>query len=93
MFAKEKNMIRIWAKIYKNNRIVKDTIYESIDNFHKETFYVHVQELCHKLDIPTPLILNYHISSYIEFNRCIFKPADFVEQVHFDKLVLEEASL
>lgn len=86
-------MIRIWAKIYIKNHLVKDTIYESIDNFHEETFYIHVQELCHKLDIPTPLILNYHTNSFIEFNRCIFRPADFVEPVHFDKLVLEEASM
>ena len=86
-------MIRIWAKIYKKNKIVKDTIYESIDNFNTSSFYYHVGELCHKMDIPTPVVLEFHIKNYVEFNRCFFKPADFVESVSFDSLVLEEASL
>ena len=86
-------MIRIWAKCYKNNKIVKSYIYESIDNFSFDTFYLHIQEICHKMDIPTPLVLNYHTENYIQFNRTIFRSADFVESISFDRLILEEASI
>ena len=86
-------MIRIWAKCYKNNKIVKSFIYESIDNFKPDTFYLHVQEICHKMDLPTPLVLKYHTLNYVEFNRVIFKSADFVESINFDRLILEEASI
>lgn len=86
-------MIRIWAKTIKNNRITKNYIYESIDNFTYETFYLHIQELCHKMDIPSPVVLNYHIENYINFNNCTFLSRDFVEGINFDKLVIEEASL
>ena len=68
-------------------------IYERIDNFSKETFYLHVQELCHELDIPTPVILKYHIENYVNFNVCHFLKRDFVESINFDKLVIEEASI
>ncbi|MBQ7466633.1 MAG: hypothetical protein IJS74_01015 [Clostridia bacterium] len=86
-------MIRIWAKCYKGNKIINSFIYESIDRFSADTFYLHVQEICHKMDIPTPLVLRYHTENYVEFNRTVFKPADFVESVSFDKFILEEASL
>lgn len=85
-------MIRIWAKTMKINKLKQSYIYESIDNFNPETFYLHLQEICHKMDIPTPVILSYHIESYINFNICTFLPRDFVESVNFDKFILEEAS-
>lgn len=86
-------MIRIWAKTIKNNKLVQSHIYERIDNFSPETFYIHIQELCHELDIPTPVVLNYHIKNYMEFNVCHFLKRDFVEIINFDKLIIEEASI
>lgn len=86
-------MIRLWAKTTKGQKLTRSYIYESIDNFNKETFYLHVQELCHKLDIPSPVVLNYHIENFINFNNCVFTTRDFVESINFDKLVIEEASI
>ena len=86
-------MIRMWAKITKGQKIQKNLIYESIDNFNKETFYLHIQEICHRLDIATPVVLNYHINNYVNFNNCFFSARDFVETINFDKLVIEEASI
>ena len=86
-------MIRIWAKTIKGLKITNNIIYESIDSFSKETFYLHIQEICHKMDIPTPVLLKYHINNYVNFNNCIFTSRDFVESINFDKFVLEEASI
>ena len=86
-------MIRIWAKTMTGHKMTQSLIYESIDNFSKETFYLHIQEICQKLDIPTPVLLKYHINNYINFNNCIFTQRDFVESINFDKFILEEASL
>ena len=86
-------MIRMWAKTIVGHKITKNFIYESIDNFSKETFYLHIQEICNKLDISTPVVLNYHINNYINFNNCTFKQCDFVESINFDKLIIEEASI
>ena len=86
-------MIRIWVKTVKGHKITSHFIYESIDNFSTETFYLHIQEICHKMDIPTPVVLNYHTQNYINFNNCFFSQRDFVESIPFDKLILEEASL
>ena len=86
-------MVRLWAKTYKNHKITNSFIYESIDNYNSETFYLHLQEICHKLDIPTPVVLSYHVKSFEEFSNCHFLPRDFVETINFDRLVIEDASL
>ena len=82
----------MWAKTMKGHKMTSNLIYESIDNFSKETFYLHIQEICHRLDIATPVVLNYHINNYINFNNCSFINRDFVENINFDKLIIEDAS-
>lgn len=86
-------MIRLWAKTMINQKIEKSIIYESIDKFSVDTFHLHMQQICHTLDISTPVILKTHIQNLINFNTVSFLPRDFVENVNFDKLVIENASL
>ena len=83
----------MWAKVVKGHKIIKNIIYESIDNFSRETFYLHIQEICHRIDVSTPVVLNYHINNYLDFNNCSFLSRDFVEPINFDKLIIEEASI
>lgn len=84
-----KKMIKIWAKVMTKEKIVDQLVYESIDNFSPETFHLHVAEICHKLDLPTPIVLPAHIKHFIFYNNTTFKPRDFVESVNFEKLNLE----
>ncbi len=84
-------MVRIWARTMLNGKITRSMIYESIDHFDEEKFPLHIQKLCHELDIPTPVILKSHITNYVDFNNTIFLPRDFVESIDFDKLILENA--
>ena len=85
-------MVRIWAKIIKEDKIVKQVVLEYFENFSANNFFDYVAEISSKLDIATPIILSKHISHYMNFNNTTFLPVDFPEIVNFDKLVLEEAS-
>ena len=84
-------MVRIWAKTTIDNRIQNDIIYESVGNFLPQDLYLHVQEICHKMDIPSPVVLKSHSKNFIEFNTCTFLKRDFVESINFEKLILENA--
>ncbi len=84
-------MIKIWAKIMVDHKIKKDIIYESMENYSRDELFEHVSEICHLLDIPTPVLINAHFSSYENFNNIKFLPRDFVESIDFDNLVLENA--
>ena len=84
-------MVRIWAKFMKDNKIQKDLIYESIDTFKVQDLYLYMQEICHKVDEPTPVVLTSHENNFLNLNTCTFLSRDFVESINFDKLVIENA--
>ena len=86
-------MIRIWARTVKNDKITRSYIYESIDNFNEEKFYLHIQKMWHEIDIPTPAILKAHVTNYVDFNNVTFLPRDFVESIDFDKFIIENATI
>ena len=84
-------MLRIWARTTNELKITRSFIYESIDNFSEDTFRLHIEKICHHLDIPTPLILKSHINNYIEFNSATFTSRDFIETIDFEKFIIENA--
>lgn len=85
-------MVRIWAKILKNDKIVRDTLYIRETKFDSAQFFDYLTEICHELDIPTPVVLKSHKKNFSHFNVTKFRTADFVESVPFDLLTLENAA-
>ncbi len=85
-------MFRIWAKVYAEDRIAKQTTYESGEKFAYSSFFRYLSEICGELDVPTPVLLKPHIMNYAKFRHVVFLPRDFVEPVSFQKLVLENIS-
>lgn len=86
-------MIRIWAKTLKNDKITRQFVYERDGLTDYSLFFDYVRDICDALDIPTPVIIKTHLFNYAKYNTLKFTPADFVEKVDFDKLVLENALL
>lgn len=84
-------MIKLWAKVITDNKIQKDIIYESADNYTRDEFFEHISEVCYKLNIPTPVLVINHYTNYEIFNLVKFLPRDFVESVDFDRLEIENA--
>lgn len=82
-------MFRIWAKVYRDDHIEKQTVYESDKRFTYSEFFSYLADICDELDIPTPVLLKAHVFNYAKFNHVIFRPRDYMEPIPFDKLVLE----
>ena len=85
-------MVRIWARVVKDEKIVKETIFEKFAPFDADDFFDYISTICESLDIATPVILSKHLSHYTTFGNCVFHPQDFPEHVLFDKMIAEEAS-
>lgn len=83
------DMFRIWAKVMDDDHIIKQTVYNREERFSYSEFFRYLAEICDELDIPTPLLLKAHIFNYAKFNHVIFRPADFMEEIGFSKLILE----
>ena len=86
-------MVRIWAKLMKKDKIIKQCVYENFSPIDYSLFSTYVREICETLDSPTPVVIKTHIFNYAKYNNVKFKKEDFVEEIDFDKLVLENALL
>jgi hypothetical protein len=86
-------MIRIWAKVMKKDKIVKQYMLEKTESMDYSLFFDYLREICENLDIATPVLIKTHLFNYAKYNNVRFTQSDFVEQISFDKLVLENAFL
>lgn len=86
-------MIRIWAKVIKKDKILKQFVLEKTENMDYSDFFEYLREICENLDISTPVLIKSHLFSYAKYNNVRFTQSDFVEKIDFDKLVLENAFL
>lgn len=82
-------MVKLFAKIVKNEKVQKTYKYELDEDFEIDHFYDYMKDVCEYFDNPTPIVLAKHIRDYIIFGLVTFRPDDFIEKVYFDKLVIE----
>jgi hypothetical protein len=82
-------MIKISAKIMTNHRCVKSLNYINVEPYESDKFYFYMTEICKRLDISTPIIINFTKNSYEEFNFVKFKKDDFIDKIDFDYLLIE----
>jgi len=91
---KEDKMFRLWAKIFKDNRLIKDTV---IANEKEETrthkVFEALDEVCRQFDLGKPIWLNVTINEFKRHNKTRFTQDNFMETIDFDFLeihVIEE---
>ena len=86
-------MVKIWFKVIKNDHIVKQFVYENEEKFTYSHFGEYVSAGCYALDEATPIIIRSHIMNFAKYNGVNFLPSDFVENVSFDRLRIENLDL
>ena len=77
----------------KDGKIIKSFVLEKFESMDYSQFLSYVREICENLDCPTPVIIKTHLFNYAKYNNVKFKKDDFVEEVNFDRLILENANL
>ncbi|MBO4262686.1 MAG: hypothetical protein J5903_02750 [Clostridia bacterium] len=82
-------MVKIWFKVIKDNKTVKQYTYENEEKFTYSHFSDYISAGCYALDEATPVILKNHIMNFAKYNHVKFTPDDFVESVDFDKMTIE----
>ena len=86
-------MFKIWAKVMREGKIVKQLTYEREDKFTYSQFFSYLADICEGLDIATPVLLKTHIFNYAKYGTVRFLPRDFAETVEFDKLVVDNITV
>ena len=80
------HMIKVWGKVLKRNKIIHNHTIETYGEFSENTVLECLYQICLKLDLPRPIILNKHTKDLNNFLFMRFFPDDFIEPVHFDKM-------
>ena len=86
--------MRFWAREFKDNRMIKDTVTEdagSDTRTHK--VFAAIDTISYEFDIPRPIWLDSNIADFKRYSKVRFYKDSFIEDVPFDYLefsVLEE---
>lgn len=86
--------MRIWFKIWKSNRLIKDTVItdESKDTRTHKIFRA-LEEVCYEFDLSKPIWLDATVEEFKKHGKARFSQDNFVEGIDFDFLeihVIEE---
>lgn len=83
-------MFRLWGKIWKHNRMLRDTVIENDGNdtrTHK--VFDGLDEICYTFDLSRPIWLDSTISEFQRHSKARFYQDSFIEETDFDYLEIQ----
>ena len=88
-------MFRVWIKIIKDTRLLRDTVIAIDDPAETRTHKVYkaLEDGCHELNLSIPIWLELNKKDFIRYARTRFTQDSFIETIDFDYLefrVIEE---
>lgn len=87
-------MFRLWAKIFKDNHILKDTVIcNSTDDTRTHKVFQAVDDVCYEFDLGKPIWLDATVAEFKRHAKARFTQDNFIEAIDFDYLeihVIEE---
>ena len=87
-------MFRLWAKEFKNNRMLRDTVIEDpSDDTRTHKVFRAMDEVFYQFDLSKPIWLDSTVSDFKRHDKTRFTQDNFIETIDFDYLeihVIEE---
>lgn len=88
-------MFRIWGKIFSDNHLIQDMVYENGDSALNRTkkVFAGVHEFSLAFDLQEPIWLDKNINEFKRADKTRFTQDNFIESIEFDYLeihVIEE---
>jgi hypothetical protein len=83
-------MFRLWAKIWKENRMLKDmvVINEQDETRTKKIFHA-IEEICLQFDLSKPIWLDATVADFKKHSKTRFSKDNFIDQIEFDFLEIQ----
>lgn len=83
-------MFRLWAKTFKNNRMLRDTVICDSSSDTRTHKVLHaLDEVCSQFDLGRPLWLDSNVREFQKHAKAIFYSDSFIEQIDFDYLEIQ----
>lgn len=83
-------MFRLWGKIWKDNRLLKDTVIcdDSVDTRTHKIFRS-LEKMCYEFDLEKPIWLDATVTEFKRHSKARFRQDSFIEQIDFDYLEIQ----
>ena len=83
-------MFRLWAKEFKNNRMLRDTtICDDSSETRTHKVFQALEEVCYEFDLGKPIWLEKNIEEFKPHAKARFYQDSFIEQIEFDFLEIQ----
>ncbi len=83
-------MFRLWGKIWKDSRMVCDTVYEEeSDDTRTHKIFRGLEEICREFDLGKPIWLDATVSEFKRHSKARFYQDGFIEEIDFDYLEIQ----
>lgn len=84
-------MFRIWGKLFKDNHLLKDMVYENSDRALNRTkkVFAGLHEFCMEFDLQEPIWLDKNIKEFQRVDKTRFDQDNFIESIEFDFLEIQ----
>ena len=87
-------MFRLWGKIFKDNRMLRDTVIcDDTEDTRTHKIFNALDECCYEFNLSRPIWLDSTIRDFKRHSKARFTKDAFVEEIEFDYLeihVIEE---
>jgi len=84
-------MFRLWAKIFKDNRMIKDMVVcnDSTELRRTQKIFMAIDEVCYAFDLAKPIWLDSTIKDFKKHDKTRFTKDNFIEAIDFDYLEIQ----
>lgn len=90
MKGKVINMFRLWARIFKDNRMLKDTVIcDDTDDTRTHKVFNSLDEVCYQFDLGKPIWLDSTVEEFKKHSKARFGSDNFIEYIDFDYLEIQ----
>ncbi len=87
-------MFRLWAKIFKDNHMLRDTLICNDTNINRtKKIFEAIDDICYEFDLSKPIWLDSTIEDFKKHDKTRFTKDNFIDSIDFDYLeihVIEE---
>lgn len=84
-------MFRLWAKIWKENHLLKDMVIENDDKELNRTrkIFSAIDTVCYEFDLSKPMWLDATVREFQRHDKARFYQDNFIDSIDFDYLEIQ----
>ena len=83
-------MFRLWGKIWKDNHLLQDMVFEDDSNDTRtHTVFRGLEKICYDFDLSKPIWLDKTINEFKQHDKTRFYQDNFIEEIPFDYLEIQ----